>query len=170
MSEAKGLPSQIEVYAKALNTPHSTWMKANLGFDIEDAFAISKAIISTIEHKFNSRLAEGRIASAKAKAEYENLLSTNPNDLLPEQALFAEKIRSIGLEEAGTAYGTFFVFGASKEVLGMTPTEIAERMGENEPSVRLSQFLERMSQAAGELDGVPDSLGLQSPLKAPIGS
>lgn len=162
----EGLPYQIQAYATGLYRPHSAWMKQNLGFDIDDAFTISTAIVSLVERKFNGRLAEGRSAAERARTEYERLLKTEQTKLTLDETLTVDRIRTIGPENAAIAYGTFVAFSASKAVLGITQDEIVQELGGL--SDRIARFLARMSQRAGELGGQPDPLDFNPLLKHPL--
>jgi len=124
-------PHQLYEYARSLYSPHDDWFRKNLGFTIDDAIRIAEAISKEYsDRKFASK--QAAIEQARRKAD--ELIASG-------EATEGDRPR------VEVAYGCYFHFGNSVNVLGFTPEQLCSLAG-----VRLevaSKFLSRMSQPFG---------------------
>ena len=158
--------SQLESLATELYSPHEEWCLANLGFTVQDAFAIANAIAGRLGDKMHSlrEAHEGILASVQADPAVAMTLDLPPSI----RDALANGLPDSGLEEFAKSIGMAWFFSKSPEIVGFTLEELQERIVAEIAPERVVAFLDFASVRAEDIHGEPDLLALSPTAKTPL--
>ncbi len=164
----EGVPTQIEVLAKGIYGPHGDWFRNNLGFTIEEAFLIGGAFFDLVSEKYSERRSQAKLDQQRAEEEYEKLLATPEVELDENQLKSQANVRAIGVSEAAHQFGVFALFLQLRYGIGVTTSDIEERLANVCSKHTIESFFSRLSQKLGSCNVDPDPIGLNPLIARPF--
>ena len=158
--------SQLESLATELYSPHEEWCLANLGFTVQDAFAIANAIAGRHGDKMHSlrEAQEEILGGVHADPAVAMTLDLPPSI----RDALANGLPDSGLEEFAKSIGMAWFFSKSPEIVGFTLEELQERIVGEITAERVVAFLDFASVRAEDIHGEPDLLALSPTAKTPL--
>lgn len=141
-------PHQFFEYASELYGQHNDWFKSKLGFTIEDAIRIARAIPAELEQRVNDSMERAR-RDAAAQAD---------------QLIRAGQSQGLSQNELRTRIGCHLHFGNAENLLSFTVEDLAHISGLDDGVCR--SFLNRLSQSLGYRNPMFPETFLD-PLKSP---
>jgi hypothetical protein len=141
-------PHQFFEYSQELYGEHDDWFRANLGFTIQEAVQIFRAVTDELERRFNESANNAR---ANAPAESDK---------------YWEEAKAAGLtrKDLESRIAIHLHYGNGAALLRFTPEQLSQSSGL--PTAVCSAFLKRMSQPFGYRNPKFEST-FSDPLKAP---
>jgi len=149
---------QLERMANEPYSPHEEWCIGHLGFRVQDAIALAKAVAN--------RLGDKTAAQHEAEEQIVSRVHADPAvaltlDLPPSiGAALADGLPEDGLEEFAKSIGMAWFFSRSPEIVGFTLEELQEQVVAEVDPQRVAAFLAFASVAAEDIQGEPDLLAL----------
>lgn len=157
---------QLENLAVELYSPHEKWCLTNLGFTVQEAFALARAIADGLgENMHVLREAEEEVVSGVQAAPPVALTLDLPPTI--KDAL-SDGLPESGLEEFAKSIGMVWFFSKSPEIVGFTLEELQQRVAGEIAPERVVAFLNFASTRAEDIDGEPDLLALAPTAKTPL--
>jgi hypothetical protein len=149
---------QLESLAVELYSPHEEWCVRNLGFTVQEAFALARMIGDCFAEKMHSlREAEAEVVGRMQADPAVALTLALPPSIT--EAL-AEGLPNSGLDDFGKSIGMVWFFSKSPEMVGFTLDEILDRANGKVDPARVPAFLDFASTRAEDIRGEPDLLAL----------
>lgn len=164
----EGLPEQVEELASGMYGAHSLWFTNNLGFTIEQAFAISKSIFDLVAEKLQKRKTWAQSEKLEALEAYHALVEGDPASLAEEDRQLRDKLLDVDLSEVVEAYGMAHMFTNLREAIGFEEAELAAITAGGYSASEVSAFLLKMSQELGKVERPPDPLGFNPLAERPL--
>lgn len=158
--------SQIERMAAELYQPHERWCLEHLGFRVQDAFALARAISSG----FGERLQAHR----EAEAEIRLRVAANPAVALTLdlptriQDSLAVDVPTEEREDFAKTIGMVWFFARAPYVVGFSFEDLQSQVVGEIERERVEAFLDFASVAVGDVRGEPDLLALPPLAATPL--
>lgn len=158
--------SQIERMAVELYQPHERWCLEHLGFRVQDAFALAKAISSG----FGERLQAHR----EAEAEIRRKVAADPSVALTlDLPTRVQDSRGVDVptedrEDFAKTIGMVWFFARAAHVVGFSSEDLQSQVVGEIERERVEAFLDFASVAADEVRGEPDLLALPPLAATPL--
>lgn len=158
--------SQIERMAAELYQPHERWCLEHLGFRVQDAFALAKAISGG----FGDRLQAHR----EAEAEIRRRVAADPAVALTLnlpthiQDSLAVDVPTQEQEGFANAIGGVWFFARAPHVVGFSSEDLQSQVVGEIERERVEAFLDFASVAAGAVRAEPDLLALPPLAATPL--
>jgi hypothetical protein len=158
--------SQLNNLAVELYSPHEEWCLTNLGFTVQEAFALGRAIADSLGERMHAlRDAEEEIVRG-VQADPAVALTL---DLPPAiKDALSNGLLDFGRKESAESIGIVWFFSKSPQIVGFTMEELQARVAVEIAPEHVVAFLNFASTRAGDIDGEPDLLALAPIAKTPL--
>lgn len=153
--------------ARGLYGAHSEWFLRSLGFTIEDAIAITKAIFVLGADRLTEAYARGHGVADQIEQQYQTAVGAGEVGWSDADRQLVESVRANGLEYVVAAAGGAETFSDIRSTRGFTSEELTSRLDES-LALRVPAFLKFFSANFGELPASPDPLALNPLTQTPL--
>jgi hypothetical protein len=158
--------SQLERMATDLYSPHEEWCIANLGFTVQDAYAVAKVISERLGEQMHELRKAGEDIRSRLRAEPAFALTLDLPPVIRDA--LSDGLPVSGLEAFAESVGMAWFLAKSPEIVGFTLDALQELLAGQMGPQRVAAFLDFASVAAEDVHGEPDLLALPPVAKRPL--